>query len=414
VDGDVHVYEHGGATIVVQSRATAPLVTVAFAFGAGESEESADRCGLTGLVTRTSLKGTPALDAAAIAERIESIGGTIGAAAGADMFQWSLGLPARHFAAGLDVLADVVQGPAFPEPELETERKAARGELDQLRDSMVAYPYRLMVEAAFEGHRYGATLDTLDTALRHASANDLAQWHRATVRHRAALILVVGDVDPDTAAAGVMDRVPAGAGGEPPPPAQFDGRASATSRVVERETAQTAIALGFPGPPRNHPDVDALRVLAAAVGGLGGRLVEELRSRRSLAYTVSVTPITRLAGGLIAGYIATSPEREDEARAGMFEETARLVETRLPEADVDRARRFLIGSRRIRLQTHSARLGELARALRLGRGIEEIRDYEARILAQDPESIRAAAERWLDPDRVAEGIVRGASRRMNG
>jgi len=407
VDDDLHVYEHGTATIVVLPRSTAPLVTIAFAYGAGESEEPPERTGLTGLVMRTSLKGTPTRDAAAIADRIESVGGVVAAGAGADMFEWSLGLPARHFDAGFDILADIALRPAFPEPELETERKAALGELEQLRDSMVALPYRLMMEAAFEGHRYGATLDALDAGLRNAAAHDLAEWHEATVRRRSALILVVGDVDPDTAAALVMSRVPAGTGGGAPEPALFAGLAGPAARVVERATAQTALALGFPGPPRNEPDADALRVLAAAVGGLGGRLVEELRSRRSLAYTVSATPVTRSAAGLFVGYIATSPEREEEARTGMLEELGRLAATRLPDADIDRARRYLVGSRRIRLQTHSARLAELARALRLGRGIDEIRDWEARILAQDPESVRSAAARWLDPARVAEGIVRG-------
>ena len=407
VDEDIHVYQRGSLTVVVRPRRTAPLATIAFAFGAGESEEPEDRAGLTGLVTRTSLKGTATLDAAAIAERIESIGGVIGAGAGANMFEWSLGLPARHLTAGLEVLADIVLRPAFAEPEFEIERKTALGELDQVRDNMAAFPYRLMLEAAFAGHRYGSTLETLESALRRASAGDLARWHDATVLRRPALVVVAGDVDPDTAAARVLDRVPSPSGGATPAAVPVEGPRSPASRVVLRETAQTAIALAFPGPARNHPDVDSLRVLAAAVGGLGGRLVEELRSRRSLAYTVSVTPITRLGAGLFSAYIATSPEREDEARTGLLEEIARLVEARLPDAEVDRARRFLIGSRRIQLQTNGARVAELARAIRLGRGIEEIRDFEARIHAQDPETIRAAAERWLDPGRIALGVVRG-------
>jgi zinc protease len=88
-------------------------------------------------------------------------------------------------------------------------------------------------------------------------------------------------------------------------------------------------------------------------------------------------------------------------------ELARLAEERLSDEEVERARRFLIGARRIRLQTHTARLGELSGALLLGRGIEELRDYEDRLHALGPEALRAAAGRWLDPERVAEGVVRG-------
>ena len=408
VDGAIHVYEQGSATVIVLPRNTAPLVSLAFAFRAGSSEEDAARPGATTLMVRTALKGTSSRDATAVAEEVEGMGGIIAGAAGADAFEWTLGLPARHFEEGLDVLADVALQPAFAAAELEVERKALLGELAQLRDDMHGYPVRLMLEAAFEGHRYGAPLERLERTVREMDAAEITAWHARTVTARPSLALVAGDIDADTAAAHVLARLDPVLREPAPAAPEFRWPAGRRVRVVERDTAQTAIALGFPGPPRNHEDTDALQVLAAAVGSLGGRLVEELRSRRSLAYAVTAYPVARGAAGVFGCYIATTPEREQEARDGMLAEIARLVADPLPDEDVERARRYLIGSRRIRLQTHAARLGELAGALLLGRGIEEIRDYEARIRAVGPERIRQAAAAWLDPDRVAEGIVRGS------
>ena len=408
VDGAIHVYEHGAATVIVLPRKTAPLVSLAFAFRAGSSEEDAARPGATTLMVRTALKGTSSRDAAAVAEEVEGMGGVIAGAAGADAFEWTLGLPARHCEEGLDVLAEVALQPAFPAPELEVERKALLGELAQLRDDMHGYPFRLMLEAAFEGHRYGAPLERLERTVREVDAAEIAAWHARAVTARPLFVLVVGDIDADAVAAHVIARLDPILREAAPPAPEFRWPAGRRVRVVERDTAQTAIALGFPGPPRNHADTDALQVLAAAVGVPGGRLVEELRSRRSLAYAVTAGPVARGAAGVFACYIATTPEREHEARDGMLAEIARLVANPLPDEDIERARRYLIGSRRIRLQTHAARLGELAGALLLGRGIEEIRDYEARIRAIGPERIRQAAATWLDPGRVAEGIVRGS------
>jgi zinc protease len=97
-------------------------------------------------------------------------------------------------------------------------------------------------------------------------------------------------------------------------------------RVVERQTAQTAMVLGFPGPARNDADTDALVVMAAAISGLGGPLFEELRSRRSLAYAVSAQPLARRRGGAFIAYIGTSPEREAEARSGLIEQLERWKE----------------------------------------------------------------------------------------
>jgi predicted Zn-dependent peptidase len=84
----------------------------------------------------------------------------------------------------------------------------------------------------------------------------------------------------------------------------------------------------------------------------------------------------------------------------------RLTVEPLPLDDVERAKRYLIGVRQIQMQTNGAQLAELGRALLLGAGLEELRNFETRIQAVTPGSILEAAARWFDPDRIAEGIVR--------
>ena len=70
----------------------------------------------------------------------------------------------------------------------------------------------------------------------------------------------------------------------------------------------------------------AARVLSAVASGLGGRFFEQLRDKQSLAYTVAAFPIERHVSGAFAAYIATSPDREEEARAGLLHEFAKLRE----------------------------------------------------------------------------------------
>jgi len=60
--------------------------------------------------------------------------------------------------------------------------------------------------------------------------------------------------------------------------------------MERRDKAQTALAMAFPGPPAAADDRFALYGLAALLSGLAGRLFEELRERRALAYTVQVSP----------------------------------------------------------------------------------------------------------------------------
>jgi predicted Zn-dependent peptidase len=75
---------------------------------------------------------------------------------------------------------------------------------------------------------------------------------------------------------------------------------------------------------------------------------------------------------------------------------------------VERARRYLIGAWQIHQQTNGARLADLMDVLLVGEGLAELRSFEARIRRVSAEGMRAAAERWLDPARMVEGVVRGS------
>jgi zinc protease len=404
-----YVVERGGAHIVIKQRSTAPLVSIALHARGGSVAESAQLAGITALMARTSVKGTRTRSAAQLAAATEALGASIMPGVGVDTIEWSISVPARHFDAGLELLLDAALAPVFRAEEAERERKITLSDLEQVRDDMYEYPRRLALAAAFAEHPYGFSLESLEDSLRGLDLGRLSGWHAARVLGGAPYVLVVGDVaDPDAAAARIAALLSAALH----EPHGFETRtphwpAAPVQRIEHRERAQTAFVLAFPGPPRNHPDVHALQVMAAAVGGLGGRLFEELRSRRSLAYTVTAAPVARWLGGAFIAYIGTSPEREDEARKALLRELVRLGEEPLPEADIVRAQRYLIGTWQISQQTHGRQLTDLAHALLLGEGLAELREFEHRIRAVTPARIRTAAAQWLTPDRLVEGIVRG-------
>jgi zinc protease len=176
-----------------------------------------------------------------------------------------------------------------------------------------------------------------------------------------------------------------------------------------RAKQQTALALLFPGPSRTDPSRHAARVLSAIASGLGGRFFEQLRDKQSLAYTVAAFPIERRAGGAFAAYIATSPAREDEAREGLLREFARFVDEAPTTDEVERARRYLVGTHAIAQQSGSAVLGDLVDAWLFGEGLHERHEVEAKLTAVSAADVQAVARRYFDPSVVAEGVVRGTA-----
>lgn len=402
----IHRYSlAAGATALIKQKNNIPLVTMAIGARGGVHNETPEQAGYTGLMARASVKGTANHTAAEIAQIAEAMGGNVGPSVGADTFDWEITVPARHFERALELLADVAFHASFPAAEFEIERKLAIADIQQSRDDMYRYPLRLVLQQAFRQHPYGNTISAVEQSLTAATRDQIAAWHRRQIRV-APWFFVVGDVDPDAAARAIEQYAPRQS--EPDgAPIPFEKWSGASSDVESRDKAQTALALAFPGPASAHPDTYALQVLANAVGGLGGRFFEELRSKRSLAYTVALMPVVRWQAGAFIAYIATAPEREAEARSALLEQFERLKNEPLAAEEVERAQRYAIGTWQIRSQTNSAQLADLMSAYLVGEGIAEILDFEDRVRAVTPAAIQAAAQRYFTMDQMVEGIVRG-------
>lgn len=408
-EDDVHFYALDGARVAIKPRRNAPLVTLSIANDGGIAQEDAEYAGITSMMLRTSVKGTHNRSAEALALEAESLGAALSPSSGSDLFGWSITVPSSRFARAFELLADAALSPSFPEAELEKERNIALRDLEQVRDDMFRYPFRLFMERAWGDHPYGYSLEQTEAGVSRLSSADLRRWHEQQLANP--LILVVGDVDPDEAAREVARWLPTATSAEPrttrPAPRWPD---QSVERTIRRDRNQTALVVGLPGPDRNNDDVYALQVMSSAIAGLGGRLFEELRSRQSLAYTVTAYPVARRDAGAFVGYIATSPELEEKARDGLIQELRRTTMDLIDDDEIERAKRYTIGTWQIRQQTNGAQLGDLEGALLLGRGLSELREFEERIQEVTPQMIRDVAQRWFDFDRMVYGAVRGQNK----
>jgi zinc protease len=242
---------------------------------------------------------------------------------------------------------------------------------------------------------------------------EVRQWHEAMTSAGRVTVVAVGDLDPEAGAealAGIFAGAPAAASLRPglggPPVDQPGPRLE----VETRDKAQTALAMLFPGPDRRSPDRHAAEVWASIAGGLGGRLFEALRDRRSLAYTVAATPWQRYGAGALLTYIATSPEREAEAREAMLAELEGFRQVAPQPSEVERAVNYLTGQLEVSRQSAGALAGEILDAWLQGRGLEELVDGDAPYRAVTVERVHDIARRYLDFGARVEGVVRGSSR----
>ena len=150
-------------------------------------------------------------------------------------------------------------------------------------------------------------------------------------------------------------------------------------------------------------------MLAGVASGLGGRFFEELRDKHSLCYTVHAFQAERQVAGTFAAYIATSPEKEEAAREGLLREFEKLRTDPVTAEELARAQTYAIGTHAIRQQSGGSVLSDVVDAWLFGE-LSELDEFESQIRRVTPERMRRVADRYFDPQRRVEGIVRGVGR----
>jgi zinc protease len=377
-----------------------------FALG-GVRDEGAVRAGLTSLVVRGAVKGAAGRSASQLADAIEMLGGTLGGSVGSDSFGWVASVPVRQTTAAVRLLVDVVLDPTFDSATVDTERALALVELANLHDDMYRFPVRLATETAYGDHPYGFSALGSERSLPTITTADVRAWHAERTLEAALAIGIVTDGDGDAVAAEIADLTAAlrfreATKVEPPRWPETPRRHAET-----RDKSQTAIALAFPGPARDDDDRFVAQLIAGVASGLGGRFFEELRDRQSLAYTVHAMAVERALAGMFIGYIATTPDKEDVARAGLLREFAMLAERGVTREELERAQAYAVGTHAISRQSGATLLGEMLDAWLVGRGLSELARHDDRIRAVTLADVRRVAEHYLDPARVVEGAVIG-------
>jgi len=169
--------------------------------------------------------------------------------------------------------------------------------------------------------------------------------------------------------------------------------------VNTKDKAQSVIAVGLPGVGLTDPDLPRLQVLHAILGSSSqSRLFRALRGKEGLAYSTYTMLWAGQGTGTFGAYIATRPEKYEQAVTGMRREMQTLATDGPTPEEVTDALVYLAGQTTQSHQGHAA-LANFA-ASNLARGLPV--DYEWQQLAAIQqvtlEETQAIARKYLQLD----------------
>lgn len=398
-----------GMVVLAVENPAADIVAGRIFIRAGSRYEPLHQAGLSHLWAAVSTKGTERLSSQEIAERVESVGASLGTDSAADYCLLSLKTVSADFAEMLELAAELLRSPSFPEAEVELERRLALQGIRSMQEQPFAVANSQLRQSIYQTHPYAlpslgteATVAQLDrTALQH--------YHQAHFRPDNVVISIAGRIAPDQAIALVDhcfgDWQPPEANGQslPLPTLELPTVVSKPEQTVTlRNTQQAIVMLGYLTGSVHHADHAVLKLLNTYLGnGLSSRLFVELREKRGLAYEVSAFYPTRVDASHFVVYMGTAPENTAIAQEGLRHEVDRLGRILLTHEELQAAKNKLLGQYALGKQTN----GQVAQVLGwyeiLGLGIQYDETLQQNIAAVTAEDIQRVACHYLTEPYVS-------------
>ncbi len=327
---DIHSWEtDAGMRVLFIEAPDIPMVSAQLTFSAGAARD-ADQPGVARITASALMSGTTNRDADELATAIDGYGARVGTGAARDMAWLSVSSLSDDdiLWPTIDLLAEVLAEPAFPEDEVRRLIGNHRTALQREQQSPGAIASRHFWETAYEGHPYAANPLGTEASLDAMDAEALRDFHRRYYVARNANLALVGDLDRD-AAERLAEALTAGlASGEAaadiPPAPELD------EDVTIRESypsTQAHIMVGRPGVARGPDDSPALHVANHAFGGgsFTSRLFREVREERGLVYGVRSSSSPMAAAGPYRISLRTRGDQEEEALAVVEDELQRFL-----------------------------------------------------------------------------------------
>jgi zinc protease len=396
-----------GMTLLVRENHAVPLVAVQAVLLGGLWVEDAAHNGVMNFVAEMMTKGTAHRHARVLAEDIESMAGDLSGFAGRSSFGVAAEVLNRDLGRGLELVADILRHSTFDPDELEKKRDDLLAALKHEEDDLFQVAFTLCAQSLFPDHPYGLKVLGTPESVSRLTRDDLLRWYRCYTIPNNLVLAIVGDVEAEA----VQHEVIRLFGLWQPAPLDLPPQGRAVQPVVNgpvvcpRDKEQTHIIVGMRGTSLHHPDRYALRVLESVLASQGGRLFVELREKQSLAYTVTARSLEGLDPFIFFVYLATSPEKTEVALDGIRKELLRVREHGVTAQEVERAKRYLVGSYEIELQKNSALAAMLAFDERYGLGYDEVVSYTQNIVAVTPEMVHHVAQTYLAVDPSSVVIV---------
>ncbi len=402
-----------GLKIVLAERHTAPVVNFTLLVDSGYAADPAAAPGTASFEQRMLEEGTPTRDSLKIGEEFESLSANFNAGANLDWASVNLNTLKSTMDRSLDIYADLILHPAFPQKEFDRLQKERIAAIKREKVTPQAMALRVVPALLYgKGHPYAVPFTGTGTeaSVSKMTRDDLAKFHDTWFKPNNATLLIVGDTTLAEIKPELERLLASWKPGEVPKKStpQVAEPAKDVVYLVDRPGSGQSVIFGAQlAPPRNDPDEISLRLVNDIFGGnFSSRINMNLREDKHWSYGVfSALPSARGQ----RPYISISAVQTDKTKESLVELVkeykdivgAKPITAEELKDEQSNATLALPGT----FETVQQLGGAYGTILQYGLPEDYFNTFTQKAMALTPESANEIAKKYILPDHLVWVVV---------
>ncbi len=399
-----------GARVLFVESHDLPMLDVSVDFAAGSVFDTPEKSGLAGMTLRLMRLGAGGLTENELSRRMADTGAQLGNRFDSDRGGVSLRTltSKAEMQQALDVLARILQQPEFPATVLDREKARAVGAIKEADTKPETLLNRNFSRMIYGRHPYGLRGSGEAGTIPGLAREDLVGFYRRHYSANRAVVSIMGDVTREQAAA-IAEQLTAGLpqGGTDAAISPVALLERADTRVVAHPATQSHLLIGMPGIRRDDPDYFPLYVGNYILGGGGfvSRILEEVRTKRGLAYSAySYFQPMKERGPFVIG-LQTRRDQVAEALAVVRATLAGFLANGPTEDELRKAQQNIVGGFALRIDSNRKIVENLAAIGFYGLPLTYLDDFSGNVEKVTIDDIRRAFAQHVDPARMVTVVV---------
>lgn len=357
-----------------------PIVSMQVVFTGSGSIDEGSNGGLARLSAKMMNEGTLKRGAVGFADALDARAIQLSTNAGSETCVMELGALRDEFDTGLSLMNELLLAPNLTKETLEKVKTITMSDIARKEADFDTVASDELKAILFEGTPIATPNIGTKVSIEKIKLKDVDAFLSEKMVLSNVLVVIGGDLNLSDAKQKVAKLLSSLKVGKTAPSRYYETRKTPKESILKRpQTQQAYLYFGSPfamkeGDPEFYKARVAMFILGSS--GFGSRLMEEIRVKRGLAYSAYSRLGIAKTNSYFSGYLQTKLESQEEAKKSVIEVIDTFVKTGVTQSELDQARKFLLGSEPLRVETLSQRLGrtfsEYYQGKKLGDSLKEL------------------------------------------